>query len=197
MKTGFRWLLGIALVLAAVAVGRADHGARSVGSLQSPGAGGAGQGAALERRRAHLVGIGLDPERVDRAIEACRVAGFGTGETDRLLSLVARAHLAGLPYQNLLNKLQEGVAKGAEPEAIENALNRRATVLNKAKAIVDRLLVEGWAAPDYGLAIGMVADALTAGARSGAILRAVRQGTPLAPGVPDVTRVFQAPAAGR
>ena len=121
---------------------------------------------------------------------ACREAGFTAEEFSRLMTLVTRAKLAGLPHQQLLSKLDEGLAKRAMPERVLGALEAKARRLRDAKGVVDQLIVQGWLAPDYALAVGLVADALGAGASSAELVRAVRDGVPGAPGVPDVRSAF-------
>jgi hypothetical protein len=155
----------------------------------APGEGGetARQAAILEVPEATL-------EELQRA---CREAGFTAEEFSRLMTLVTRAKLAGLPHQQLLNKLEEGLAKRAMPGRVLRALEARARVLRDAKGVVDQLIVQGWLAPDYPLAVGLVADALGAGARPAQLLRAVRDGRPGAKGVPDVRAAFVALEPGR
>ncbi len=183
-----RRLLAAAL-LAALCAGGVVARAGTPGS-----AGGLGPSAPADEvgaLRQQLLDLGLAPEEVDEAVQACERAGMSGAETTRVLGLLARARLAGLPHRDLLLKLQEGVAKGASPEAIQGALEEKARVLRKAKALVDRLVVEGFPVIGYPVAIQVVADALTAGASPAEILESVRRGTPLRNGGPDVRGVFR------
>ena len=53
------------------------------------------------------------------------------------------------------------------------------------------VLAEGRTAPDYALAIKVVADALDAGAAPADVLTSVREDRPLRAGVPDVRGAFR------
>ncbi|MBE0618184.1 MAG: hypothetical protein IH608_09705 [Proteobacteria bacterium] len=69
--------------------------------------------------------------------------------------------------------------------------------MRRAKGLVDVLIMEGWDAPDYPMAVQMVSDALEAGAGSSEVLRAVREGRPCRQGVPDPHAAFRRSQTGR
>ena len=140
--------------------------------------------------------LGVPEEELLQLQRSCREAGFTAEEFSRLMTLVTRAKLAGLPDEQLLNKLEEGLAKRAMPEKVLSALEARARRLSDAKELVDQLIMQGWLAPDYPVAVAMVADALGAGASPAGVVRAVRDGVPAATGVPDVRLAFQTPVGG-
>ena len=144
-----------------------------------------------QRMLRQSVALGVPEAELTALVKGCREAGFTSSEVRRVLSLMARAKLAGLPHDDLLNKLREGLAKRARPEAIEKAVEFKAQSLRAAKSLVDSLLSEGRVAPDYNLAVKVVADALEAGAAPADVLRAVREGRPLGEGVVDVRQVFR------
>jgi len=180
-------------VLAVAVVAGLCAGATPAPAGPPGAAGGLGPAAATEGAgalRRQLLDLGLAPGEVDEAVSACERAGMSGAETARVLRLLARARLAGLPQRELLLKLQEGVAKGAGPEAIQEALEHKARVLRQAKNLVDRLVLEGLPAFSYPVAIQAVADALAAGASPAEILESVRQGTALGRGRPDLRGVF-------
>jgi len=142
----------------------------------------------------HAELLGVPTAKLAQLRDDCRVAGFTSEEFARLLALVTRAKLTGLPHQQLLTKLGEGLAKGALPERILRALEIRARFLRDAKEeVVDPLIVQGWRARDYPLAVGLVADALGAGASAAELVRSVRHNGPCASKVPDVRTAFVAP----
>lgn len=182
-------LCGVLVAGAVTGLARDRAGGEISAERGTPGKGGeiARQAAILEVPEATLAELQ----------RACREAGFTAEEFSRLLTLVTRAKLAGLPHQQLLNKLDEGLAKRAMPGRVLRALEARARVLRDAKGVVDQLIVQGWLAPDYPLAVGLVADALGAGARPAQLLRTVRDGKPGAKGVPDVRAAFVALDPGR
>ena len=95
--------------------------------------------------------------------------------------------------EQLLNKLDEGLAKQVMPEKVLQALESRGRHLRDAKEVVDQLIMQGWTTPDYELAVALVADAMGAGQTPSQIVRVVRDGVPGSPGAPDVARAFLAP----
>ncbi|NOY44558.1 MAG: hypothetical protein GXP50_03780 [Deltaproteobacteria bacterium] len=145
----------------------------------------------LEEVRLQARAAGLSQDRVREAEEACEEAGFSSAETARVLLLLARARVAGLPDRDLLSKLREGVAKRAGTDAILRALERRTLTLRRAADVVDRLTLEGFPPADRFTAVEMVADALWAGVESSRILRSVREDRPLEGGLPDVRVAFR------
>jgi len=167
---------------------------RPFGELGEPG-----PGADEEVRRLfrQSVALGVPEKDLARLMDASRQAGFTAGESQRVLRLVAGAKLAGLPHFDLLNKFREGLAKGAGPDAIQGALEQKAQSLRRAKGLVDALIMEGWDAPDYPMAVQMVSDALEVGAGSSDILRSVREGRPCAAGVPDLRAAFRGAGRGK
>jgi hypothetical protein len=137
------------------------------------------------------VALGIPEAELSELVRHCREANFTAAELRRVLSLMARAKLAGLPHDDLLNKLREGLAKGVTPEAIERAVESKAQTLRRAKSLVDTLLTEGRIAPNYVYALKVVADALEAGVPPTDVLRSVREGRPPPEGTPDVRRVLR------
>ena len=180
------------LVLALLAAPCMVAGAAPAGPPGSAGGlGPAAEADGVDTLRRQLLDLGLARAEVDEAVSACGRAGMSGAETTRVLRLLARARLAGLPHRELLLKLQEGVAKGATPEAIQGALEQKARVLRQAKGLVDRLVLEGHPAVSRPVAVQGVADALAAGASEAEILESVRRGVPLGKGRPDLRDLFR------
>ena len=144
-----------------------------------------------QRMLRQSVALGIPEAELTELVKGCREAGFTSSEVRRVLNLMARAKLAGLPHDDLLNKLREGLAKKARPDAIEKAVEFKAQSLRAAKSLVDSLLAEGHEAPNYSLAVKVVADALEGGAAPSEVLQAVREDRSLGEGVPDVRLVFR------
>jgi len=188
---GWRLATGLVALLAFLQT-PAARAANAVGALGSVG-GAEGVDDEVQHLSRQVVSLGVSEVEVSQLIRGCREVGFTGAEIQRVLRLVAGAKLGGLPHFNLLNKLREGLAKGVSPDAIQAALGKQAQSLRKAKGIVDSLIMEGWAAPDYPMAVQMVSDALEAGASPSEILCAVRDGTPCGEGVADVRRAFRPP----
>jgi len=182
------WALGLSAAVAGLApVGRAQE--RGAGALGELGAD-LGTDAEVARLYRQAVALGVPEGEFGQLLQGCRASGFTQAETRRVVRLVAGAKLAGLPHMDLLNKLGEGLAKGASPEAIGEALDRKAQSLRRGKGIVDTLLMEGWNTGDYPMAVQMVGDALEAGATPAEVLCAVREAKPCREGIPDVRMAF-------
>ena len=171
------FVLGFALLLGP----HAKSGAAEVSGAQAQDA---------DRLFRQSVTLGVPEAELADLVGACRRAGFMGEEIARLLALVERAELSGLPHDVLLNKLREGLAKQAPPETIQEALEDKARVLQKAKGVVDTLILEGRIVRDHDFAVKMVADALEAGATPVQLLSSVRQDRPCAEGLPDVREAF-------
>ncbi len=183
MNTRAIWVVWLVMALAGI-TGRADGAAQGKlgpAEVQS-------EAASLRRQ---LLDLGMTPSEVRNAVDACVRGGFTPGETARVLGLLAKALLAGLPHHDLLARLYEGVAKGVDPPRVLNVLEETARTLRDAKRLVDRLVLEGFSAPDYGMAVQMVADALAAGAPPSEVLRSIREDRPLPRPVPDVRQAFR------
>lgn len=139
--------------------------------------------------------LGVAEAELVKLVDDCRARGFTTSEIQRMLGLVARAKLSGLPHKTLLFKLQEGLAKHASPELIDAALAGKAQNLKKAKGIVDNLIIDGFVAKDYDMAIGVVSDSLEAGLSQQAIVSIIREGGAPPEGLPDPASMFLSPEA--
>ncbi|WP_025322902.1 hypothetical protein [Deferrisoma camini] len=181
-----RWMAVGLLVLLGWPAGWTPAGEPAVGRL-GPGR----LTGTLEEVRLQARAAGLSQDRIRQAEQACEDAGFSSSETARVLLLLARARVAGLPDRDLLSKLREGVAKRAGADAILRALDRRTLTLRRAADLVDRLTLEGFPPADRLTAVEMVADALWAGAETSRILRSVREDRPLGGGLPDVRIAFR------
>jgi hypothetical protein len=185
-----RVLVALAGALVAIVdLGSSLGGVREAGNLGAPTEP-AEQAEEVKSLADQLASLGVAKGDVTQLVQACRAAGFTEAEVRRVLRLVVRAELAGLPHRALVNKLREGLAKRATPEGIEGAMEKRAQTLRQAKGLTDVLLVEGWVTSDYGLSLQMVADVLEAGASPSDVLRSVREGRPLGE-VPDVRAMFR------
>lgn len=137
------------------------------------------------------ISLGVAEEDLSRLVSDCQERGFATAEIQRILGLVARVKMAGLPHWDLLSKLREGLVKRATPEVIDTALANKAVSLGMAKNIVDRLQAEGISAPNREMAIQVVSDALDAGMSSEAVTAIVRERGRVPEGFPDPAPMFE------
>lgn len=157
----------------------------NIGNLSGPNAVSAGDNSSNLAAAA-----GIRHSEAVKINDACREAGFTTAEIQRMFNLMVKAKLAGLPHGDLINKLNEGLAKGAPPEAVSLVLQRRAQALRRAKSLVDTLLVEGWAAADYTVAVQLVGDVLEGGVNASDVLKSVRENERNWDDLPDVRQAF-------
>ncbi|PLX41729.1 MAG: hypothetical protein C0608_05070 [Deltaproteobacteria bacterium] len=135
--------------------------------------------------------LGIPEEELSALATRCQEEGFTTGEVRRVLALIAKAKLAGLPHGDLLAKLREGLAKGAPPETIQAALSDKAKTLRRAKGLADTLIMDGWGTKDLDLAVKVMADALDYGVSAQELLGIVRGDINQPEGMPDVSGLFK------
>lgn len=136
------------------------------------------------------VALGVPESELSMLVASCREQGYITAEIQRIVGLIAKAKLAGLPHEDLLAKFREGLAKRAGPESVDEAVSRKALTLRRSKDLVDSLLIEGWSATDYSLAIKMVADSLDAGFSSQKIISVLNGDIQKPEGMPELKKVF-------
>jgi hypothetical protein len=106
---------------------------------------------------------GVD-DRDTLALSAAAVDGeFEAAQLLRLLSLASQLALEGLPVEGFIAKVEEGVAKQAPPDRVVQVAERRALMLNKAKSILNTLVLQGFAVDDRDELLPDVAAALEAG----------------------------------
>lgn len=146
----------------------------------------AGSAAAAPRNRAleRIVGKGMytarDAEQIQRAFAAALQAGVGErdalalveavaedefdpAQVVRLLTLASQLALESLPVESFVAKVEEGVAKRVAADRIVQAAERRALMLNRAKLIVNDLVLHGLPAGDRDEILPDLAAALEAG----------------------------------
>lgn len=175
------------LVLVPATSSGADRSVGEIGGMRDA----ADPADELDSLLEQLASLGGTREDWAATVRSCRAAGFSEAELRRALRIIVRAKLAGIPASAVANKLREGLAKNAGPDSIQEAMERRAQTLRRAKALTDVLLVDGWIPLDYGLSVELVADALDAGLGSDDVLRCVRESAPVPPGIPNVRAAFR------
>lgn len=107
---------------------------------------------------------GVERRDVRELLDLCERGEFDAAQTVRVLSLAAQLALEGLPVASFMDKIGEGVSKRADPDRILQAAERRALLLNQAKAILNGVLLDGAPVRDREELIPDVAAALEAGA---------------------------------
>jgi hypothetical protein len=75
---------------------------------------------------------GISRSEAESLAGRCLDGGLTARQTSRVLTLLVRARIVGLPKEALLNKLNEGLAKRIEPEGLMKAVETRALNLRIA-----------------------------------------------------------------
>lgn len=88
---------------------------------------------ALERQRRHL---GLSEERLETMLEQCRKSGLSAAEANALLTPVRAARDESLPAEAVFTKIEEGLAKKAALDRVEEAARLRLDCLRRANRLV-------------------------------------------------------------
>lgn len=102
------------------------------------------QGLAREAERA--VRAGVPAEDVSVIISRSGARGADSAMTERLLGTAATVQEQGLPARPVLNRIQQGLAKGVPVDQVAAASERLAARLRDAKPIVNTTIESGVAA---------------------------------------------------
>ena len=182
-------LVGIALlagVFAGAAAGETRN--RALERILAKGMLSADEGARMQRAFAAARQAGVEERDALSLVETCVEAKFGAAQALRMLSIAAQLALEGLPIDGFVSKVEEGVSKRVPAERVVQVAERRALMLNKAKGILNALVLQGFAIedrdellPDLAAALeagrspeearDILSDALREGERAGAIRR--------------------------
>lgn len=106
---------------------------------------------------------GVSRRDVRELTELCERGGFSESQTARIFSLAAQLALEELPVESFAAKIGEGVSKRIDPDRIVQVAERRALHLNRAKSILNGVLLDGSPVRDREELIPDVAAALEAG----------------------------------
>jgi len=160
----FALLLGAALLAGAFAGESAGESRnRALERLISQGMFNPDGGARIERSFASALRAGVRESDALALVEACVSGEFDAAQTQRVLSVAAQLALERLPVEGFLAKVEEGVSKGVAPDAIVQAAERRGLALNKARLILNSLVLEGVSVDDRDELLPDLAEALEAG----------------------------------
>ncbi len=80
--------------------------------------------------------LGLNGERVDQALGRCRKNGMTQQESAALLYPVSTARSESLPVENILNKIEEGLAKRIDAAQLAAAVKIRLNNLRRAAQLI-------------------------------------------------------------
>ena len=122
----------------------------------------------LSAQIAKVSETGISRSDAESIAGRCLDGGLTARQASRVLTLLVRARIAGLPKEALLNKLNEGLAKRIEPEAIMKAVEVRALNLRIALDVIREATTGNVGEGDPELIV-LVANLLGAGNERGEI----------------------------
>jgi len=121
------------------------------------------QKASISRAYGAVLGAGGDRREALALVKVCLEGEFQAKQTMRILSLTAQLKLAGLPAEEFIHKVKEGVAKGVDSEKILEVAEKGALFLRKANNLLNRIILDGYEIKDRELLLTAVAEALEEG----------------------------------
>jgi hypothetical protein len=164
-----RWSIPAVLALVALALGAFEGTAagetrnRALERVLAKGMYSADEGARLQRSFAAALQAGVEERDGLNLVEVCVEGEFDGAQTTRMLSIVAQLALEHLPIDGFIAKVEEGVSKRVDPDRVVQAAERRGLMLNKAKLILNSLVLQGLAIDDRDELLADLAAALEAG----------------------------------
>jgi hypothetical protein len=153
--------LFLAGVLVSPAAGQTTN--RSLERIVAKGMFSADEGARLQRAFAAARQARVDERAALGLVETCVEGEFDALQTLRMLSIVAQLALEKLPVEGFISKVEEGVSKRVPADRVVQVAERRALMLNKAKLILNSLVLQGFAIDDRDELLPDLAAALEAG----------------------------------
>jgi len=123
----------------------------------------ADEGTRMQRAFAAALQAGVDDRDALALVEACVEGEFDASQILRMLSIAAQLALERLPVNGFVAKTEEGVSKRVAADRIVQVAERRALMLNKAKTILNSLVLEGFSVDDRDELLPDLAEALEAG----------------------------------
>lgn len=157
-------LLGVALLAGAFAVPAAgDTKNRALERLVAKGMFSAGEGARMQRSFAAAREAGVEERDALSLVETCIEGEFDASQAQRMLSIAAQLALEKLPVDGFIAKVEEGVSKRIDADRVVQAAERRALMLNKARLMLNSLVLQGFSIDDRDELLPDLAAALEAG----------------------------------
>jgi len=157
-------LVGITLlagVFAAPVAGETTN--RALERVLAKGMFRADDGARMQRAFAAARQSGVEERDALELVEACVDGEFDASQALRMLSIVAQLALEKLPVDSFISKVEEGVSKRVAADRVVQVAERRALMLNKAKQLLNSLVLQGFAVDDRDNLLPDLAEALEAG----------------------------------
>jgi hypothetical protein len=113
---------------------------------------------------------------IQKAVERLVEAGYPSGCPIEYLKVAAALSRAGIDFDDLTNKIREGIAKKVEPARLIRVITQRAEALQEARVVVLNLEEADVEFLDRQMAYSVIADYLMRGISRGPIVEKVSQG---------------------
>lgn len=127
----------------------------------------AGEVERIQRAFAAALQAGVDERDALGLVEAAAADEYDSSHVVRLLTLASQLSLEGLPLAGFIAKVEEGVAKRIDADRVVQAAERRALALNRAKLLLNSLVLQGFGRADRDEILPDLAAALEAGRPQG------------------------------
>lgn len=131
---------------------------------------------------------GMAERRALSLVETCVEGGFEAPELARVLTLAAQLELQHLPAESFVAKIEEGVSKRVPAERVLQAAERRALMLNRAQALLNAVVLEGFDLDDREELVPDIAEALEAGRPADEIRRVLAEAAGAGDGIGEIRR---------
>ena len=99
--------------------------------------------AAVHAKAVNAVNAGVPQEDVEVILSRAISRNADAGTISRFLDVAISARTGGLPLSPVLDRIEQGLAKGVPPERIAVASERLTAKLSEARPLVDTLIREG------------------------------------------------------
>lgn len=147
--------------LAGTAAGASRN--RALERLLEKGMYSAADGRNIQRAFSAAEEADVDERDALSLVEVCIDGEFDAPQIQRVLAVAAQLALEGLPVEGYIAKIEEGVSKGVPADRVVQAAERRGLALNKAKLILNSMVLQGFSADDRDELLPDLAEALEAG----------------------------------
>lgn len=157
-------LVGIAILAGAFAAPLAAESTnRALERIVAKGMFSADEGTRMQRAFAAARQAGVAEREALALVETCVAGEFDGSQALRMLSIASQLALEKLPVEGFIAKVEEGVSKRVPADRVVQVAERRALMLNKAKLILNALVLQGFTIDDRDELLPDLAAALEAG----------------------------------
>ena len=157
-------LVGIAFLAGSFAAPVAsDSTSRALERVLAKGMFSADEGTRMQRAFSAARQAGVEERDALSLVETCVEGEFDASQSLRLLSIAAQLALEKLPVDGFIAKVEEGVSKRVSADRVVQVAERRALMLNKARLLLNSLVLEGFSVDDRDELLPDLAEALEAG----------------------------------